>query len=139
MNRLLMIVAFAATIIAGLSGLAGGYLFAKHKTTAHFLSVQNSDLRESQKETQRQIAHVLKAQKEHRDQLEKIAESERRYRDADRMRQKSERERAIATSNVNSCRAYASTVTELFETCRAEYISLGHEAERSRSAAGALK
>ena len=139
MNRLLGLVALAATLIAGLCGLAGGYYFAKHQTTAHFLSVQNSDLRESQKETQRQIGNVLKARKDHHAQLAKIADFERRYRNADRLRVKAEHEAAIERASAGNLRAYAKGLHGLYSECREAYGDLAAEGARAASSAGAMK
>ena len=130
--------ALANFAIGVIAATIGGYTYGTAQARAECLSTQNSDLRESRKEVERQIAHVTEAQKVYHAQLEIIAASERKYRAADRLRQQADRAARIATANAETCRVYAATVTDLFEACRAEYVELGHEAERSRAAVEAL-
>lgn len=130
--------ALAAFAIGAIAAAFGGHTYGVAATRVEYLSVQNSDLRESRKEIERQVAHVTQAQKVYDEQVQKTNESERKYRAADRLRQRAVRAAAIATASAKTCRVYATQVTDLYEACRAEYIDLGHEAERLRAATEAL-
>lgn len=134
-----------AAIIAGVAAALmfiaffGGHQSGQAKERSHWMEIENATLREQSREITRQAQLVTDKQKAYNRAQTQIATSDRRYRDTDRLRQKSERERAIAAASAETCRVYAHRVTELFETCRSEYISMGHEAERSRSAVEALR
>lgn len=131
--------ALAAFVVVGVVAAAiGGHTYGTAQARAEFLAVQNSDLRESRKEVERQIAEVTKAQKEYNVAQEKISDFAIRLRSTDRLRVEAEHRASIDRAEANSLRVYAKGLHGLYSECREAYGELAVEGAKAAASAGAL-
>lgn len=128
-----LILSLAVAISLGI-----GFSFGKAQASVEYLTIQNSDIRESRKEIERQIAEVAKAQKEYNDAQKKIADFAIRLRSTDRLRVQAEHRASIDAAEANSLRIYATGIHGLYSECREAYGELAVEGARAAASAQAL-
>lgn len=130
--------ALAAFVVGVVAAAIGGHTYGTAQAQAEFLAIQNSDLRESRKEVERQINAVAVKQKEYNDAQNKIAEFAVRLRTTDRLRIQAEHRVRIATASAQSCRTYATGIFDLYSECRTAFGKMAEEGARAAASAGAL-
>jgi regulator of replication initiation timing len=116
----------------------GLYQTGRIHEKSHWLSLENSTLREQAKEIARQADKAAKAQKEYIHAQDEINDLAVRLRDSDRMRVKSEHRAKIEKATSANLRIYARGLHDLYSTCRKEFEAVGLEGARAASGARAL-
>jgi regulator of replication initiation timing len=116
----------------------GLYQAGRIHEKSHWLSLENSTLREQAKEIARQADKAAKAQKEYIHAQDEINRLAVRLSQSDRMRVQSEHRAKIEQATSANLRIYARGLHDLYSTCRKEFEAVGLEGARASSGSGAL-
>jgi regulator of replication initiation timing len=116
----------------------GLYQAGRIHEKSHWLSLENSTLREQAKEIARQADKAAKAQKEYIHAQDEINRLAVRLSQSDRMRVQSEHRTKIEQATSANLRIYARGLHDLYSTCRKEFEAVGLEGARAASGSGAL-
>ena len=116
----------------------GLYQAGRIHEKSHWLSLENSTLREQAKEIARQADKAAKAQKEYIHAQDEINRLAVRLSQSDRMRVQSEHRAKIEQATSANLRIYARGLHDLYSTCRKEFEAVGLEGARAASGSGAL-
>jgi regulator of replication initiation timing len=116
----------------------GLYQVGRIHEKSHWLSLENSTLREQAKEIARQADKAAKAQKEYIHAQDEINRLAVRLSQSDRLRVQSEHRAKIEQATSANLRIYARGLHDLYSTCRKEFEAVGLEGARAASGSGAL-
>ena len=116
----------------------GLYQAGRIHEKSHWLSLENSTLREQAKEIARQADKAAKAQKEYIHAQDEINRLAVRLSQSDRLRVQSEHRAKIEQATSANLRIYARGLHDLYSTCRKEFEAVGLEGARAASGSGAL-
>jgi hypothetical protein len=116
----------------------GLYQAGRIHEKSHWLSLENSTLREQAKEITRQADKAAKAQKEYIHAQDEINRLAVRLSQSDRLRVQSEHRAKIEQATSANLRIYARGLHDLYSTCRKEFEAVGLEGARAASGSGAL-
>ena len=116
----------------------GLYQAGRIHEKSHWLSLENSTLREQAKEIARQADKAAKAQKEYIHAQDEINRLAVRLSQSDRLRVQSEHRAKIEQATSANLRIYARGLHDLYSTCRKEFEAVGLEGARAASGVGAL-
>jgi regulator of replication initiation timing len=116
----------------------GLYQAGRIHEKSHWLSLENSTLREHAKEIARQADKAAKAQKEYIHAQDEINRLAVRLSQSDRLRVQSEHRAKIEQATSANLRIYARGLHDLYSTCRKEFEAVGLEGARASSGSGAL-
>jgi hypothetical protein len=134
MNRIFIALILVAASVAGFMLYQAGRIHEK----SHWLSLENSTLREQAKEITRQADKAAKAQKEYIHAQDEINRLAVRLSQSDRLRVQSEHRAKIEQATSANLRIYARGLHDLYSTCRKEFEAVGLEGARAASGSGAL-
>jgi len=134
MNRIFIALILVAASVTGFMLYQVGRIHEK----SHWLSLENSTLREQAKEIARQVEQAAKAQKEYIHAQDEINDLAVRLRDSDRMRVQSDHKAKIEKATSANLRIYARGLHDLYSTCRKEFEAMGLEGARAASGVKAL-
>jgi regulator of replication initiation timing len=116
----------------------GLYQAGRIHEKSHWLSLENSTLREQAKEIARQADKAAKAQKEYIHAQDEINRLAVRLSQSDRLRVQSEHRAKIEQATSANLRIYARGLHDLYSACRKEFEAVGLEGARAASGSGAL-
>jgi hypothetical protein len=116
----------------------GLYQAGRIHEKSHWLSLENSAIRDQAKEIARQADKAAKAQKEYIHAQDEINRLAVRLSQSDRMRVQSEHRAKIEQATSANLRIYARGLHDLYSTCRKEFEAVGLEGARAASGSGAL-
>jgi regulator of replication initiation timing len=134
MNRIFIALILVAASVAGFMLYQVGRIHEK----SHWLSLENSTLREQAKEIARQADKAAKAQKEYIHAQDEINRFAVRLSQSDRLRVQSEHRAKIEQATSANLRIYARGLHDLYSACRKEFEAVGLEGARAASGVGAL-